>query len=94
MLARRPFVVMGGRHHLASLRQLGFHTFGEFWDEGYDDHGMQHRVHEILKVIDVISQWSTDRVHQTLLDMQPTLEHNYNVFMALTHNKISKTFRE
>jgi hypothetical protein len=33
----KPFLVYGPKHFLARLRQLGFHTWGEIWDESYDD---------------------------------------------------------
>ncbi len=94
ILARRPFITMGGRHHLANLRKLGFQTFNHLWDEGYDDYGMQWRVHEILKLVDTISQWPVEKLQQILQDMQPILEHNYRTFMSLSYAKIQKVFNE
>lgn len=94
IVARRPFITMGGLNHLENLRRLGFKTFNEFWDEGYDEYGMQHRVNEIAKLLDTISTWSVEKIQRTLQDMQPILEHNYNTFMNLTHNKIQKTFND
>jgi hypothetical protein len=85
---------MGGRHHLANLRKLGFQTFNHLWDEGYDDYGMQWRVHEILKLVDTISQWPVEKLQQILQDMQPILEHNYRTFMSLSYAKIQKVFNE
>ena len=94
ILARRPFISMAGRHHLVNLRRLGFRTFNDIWDEGYDDYGMQHRVRQILKLIDTIAGWSQQELQQKLIDMQPILDHNYNVFMTLTHSKIQRTFND
>jgi len=94
ILARRPFITMGGRNHLANLRKLGFRTFNNIWDEGYDEYGMQWRVQEILKLIDTISSWSVEKMQQVLQDMQPILEHNYQTFMTLTHQKIQRTFND
>lgn len=94
ILARRPFITMGGRNHLANLKQLGFRTFNDVWDEGYDEYGMQWRVKEILKLIDTISQWSIEKMQQVLQDMQPILEHNYQTFMTLTHQQIQRTFND
>lgn len=94
IIARRPFVTMGGRHHLANLRRLGFRTFNNIWDEGYDDYGMQHRVVEILKLIDTMASWNVEQMQQKLIDMQDILDHNYNVFMALSHSNIQKIFNE
>jgi hypothetical protein len=94
MLARRPFITMGGRNQLANLKRLGFQTFSDFWDEGYDEYGMQRRIHEILKLANTISQWPVEKMQQVLQDMQPNLEHNYKTFMSLTHTKIRQTFDE
>jgi hypothetical protein len=94
VLARRPFITMGGRHHLANLRKLGFQTFNNIWDEGYDDYGMQWRVREILKLIDTIGTWPVEKMQHVLQEMQPILDHNYNVFMTLTHQKIQKIFND
>ena len=94
MLACRPFITMGGRNQLANLKRLGFQTFSDFWDEGYDEYGMQRRAHEILKLANTISQWPVEKMQQVLQDMQPNLEHNYKTFMSLTHTKIRQTFDE
>jgi len=94
ILARRPFITMGGRNHLANLRRLGFQTFNEFWDEGYDEYGMQWRVREILKLINTIGLWSPEKLITTLNNMQSVLDHNYDVFMALTHQQIQNTFND
>lgn len=94
IIARRPFITMGGLNHLANLRRLGFRTFNNFWDEGYDEYGMQHRIREIGKLLDTISKWPVEKLASTLQDMQEIVDHNYNVFMSLTHKKIQDTFDE
>lgn len=94
IIARRPFIIMGGRHHLANLRKLGFKTFNDVWDEGYDDYGMQWRIHEILKLVDTISKWSPEQLENKLKEIQPILDHNYNVFMGLSHATIQLTFND
>jgi hypothetical protein len=92
ILARRPFITMGARNHLANLKKLGFKTFNDIWDEGYDEYTMQHRVKEIEKLLEHISHWSQPKLIQVLEQMQPILDHNYEVFTQLTHQKIMKIF--
>jgi hypothetical protein len=94
IIARRPFITMGGLHHLANLRRLGFRTFNNFWDEGYDEYGMQHRVKQIDILLDQIATWSTAKLITTLHQMQEILDHNYKVFTALTHQQIKNTFND
>ena len=93
IIARRPFITMGGRNHLANLRRLGFQTFNKFWDEGYDEYGMQHRVHQIIKLLETISGWSTDKLANTLKEMQTILDHNYKVFLTLNFPIIERVFK-
>jgi hypothetical protein len=92
IVARRPFITMGGRNHLANLRRLGFRTFNEFWDEGYDEYGMQWRVTEILKLINTIGLWSPEKLISVLSDMQPILDYNYQLFSTLAFSDIQRTF--
>lgn len=94
IIAHRPFISMAGRNHLANLRRLGFRTFNNIWDEGYDEYGMQHRVREILKLIDNISTWPAEKLITTLNDMQEILDHNYITFLSLTPQKIQRTFND
>ncbi len=37
ILYMRPFVVIGGPFTLRYLRELGFETFSDYWDESYDE---------------------------------------------------------
>lgn len=94
IIARRPFISMAGLNHLANLKKLGFRTFNDFWDEGYDEYGMQHRVREIIKLLDTISKWTPAQLINKLNNMQEILDHNYNVFMQLSHAKIQQTFND
>lgn len=92
IIARRPFITMAGVGHLANLRRLGFRTFNEFWDEGYDDCGMGNRVQQILTQLEIISCWDQTTMTQKLHDMKDILDHNYQVLQTLTHSKIQRTF--
>jgi len=37
LIAGMPFVIVATPHFLKYLRELGFHTYNELWDESYDD---------------------------------------------------------
>ena len=37
ILTKRPFILLGARHSLAALKDLGFRSFDSWIDEGYDD---------------------------------------------------------
>jgi len=81
ILLKKPFITFGSRDFLAYLRQMGFRTFADFWDEDYDGYEQGDRLKKIYKVIDDISTMSSAKLQTMYWDMQYTLEHNYNVLM-------------
>jgi hypothetical protein len=92
MLARRPFISVTPVNHLANLKRLGFRTFSKYWDEGYDQYGTAGRIHEIAKVLKIISNWTPAELADTLTDMQEIFEHNYQTLMSMTATTVEKTF--
>ena len=75
---KHPFLLAAVPGTLAKLRELGFRTFGDFWDESYDhidDHWS--RAQEILRICDQISKWDDDEVRDFRRRVKPILEHNY-----------------
>lgn len=93
MVARRPFVIMSSREFLVNLRRLGFRTFDKWWDEGYDYLEHELRIQEIRKLLDNIARWPQQKLKQTLIEMQPVLDHNLEVFTSLTAAKVEEVFR-
>jgi hypothetical protein len=81
MLLKKPFVVMGPKCFLIHLRQMGFRTFYEFWDEDYDGYEPNQKYTMILKLIDDLSKKSTGELEHMYRAMQPILDHNYNLLV-------------
>ncbi len=90
IIFKHPIILMSSINTLKNLKRLGFKTFDQWWDEGYDDYSDQDRVREILKLVDTLSKWSVDQCHRTLIEMQDVLDHNYQVFCDLTYSKIDQ----
>ena len=82
---KTPFILQAGQYSLRRLRQLGFRTFSQWWDEGYDEDPGFQRINEIRKVIDRLSLYSLDQLRAMLIDMQPVLDHNYEIMMQLKY---------
>jgi hypothetical protein len=87
MLLKKPFIIMGPRCNLIHLRQMGFRTFNEFWNEDYDGYDATDKYLRILKVIDTIAAKSTAQLEQMYVDMQPILTHNYNLLLEKKFSK-------
>lgn len=81
MLMKKPFIIMGSKCFLLHLRQMGFKTFYEFWDETYDGHRPETQYLQILKVIDTIANKSKEELFEMYNQMQSILEHNYNLLI-------------
>lgn len=76
---KKPFVLISSPFCLKYLKELGFKTFGEFWDESYDDErDPLKRMDKILNLIDWIYSKSYEELGQLTEAMSPILEHNFN----------------
>lgn len=79
MLLKKPFIVFGAKDYLLYLRQMGFRTFGDFWNEDYDGYTEGDRYVRILSLIDELASRSVKELEQMHWDMQYTLDHNYQL---------------
>jgi len=87
MLLKKPMIVMASANYLEHLRQMGFRTFSDFWDEDYDGYEGTDRYNKILKLIDKLSQLSVDQLETMYWDMQYTLDHNYDLLVSGKFNQ-------
>lgn len=94
MVARKPFIVVGPGNFLKNLRRLGFRTFHDFWDEGYDEYGPTQRIQEIEKLIQELSTKTVGEMQQLVNSMQSILDHNFDMFHSLTYEQIERTFND
>ena len=90
MLLKKPFMVFGSRDYLAYLRQMGFRTFHDFWDEGYGEDPDNCHVPAMIQNIQQLAKLSVAELEQMYIEMTPILEHNYSRLLELndTHFKI------
>lgn len=79
MLYKMPFMMVGGKHSLKLLKQFGFKTFNEYWDEEYDNFdNLADRIDMLtdnLHKLSLLSQNELDNLHEKML---PIVEHNFN----------------
>lgn len=87
MLLKKPFIHMGSKCFLIHLRQMGFRTFHDFWDEDYDGHYPHNRYAKILKLIDDLSTKSTKELQDMYISMKTILDHNYQLLIEKTFSK-------
>jgi hypothetical protein len=66
---------------LQYLRDYGFKTFGQWWDEGYDSiEDPAERMQAVADVVNGIGNMSLPELEKLRTSMQPVLDYNYNWF--------------
>lgn len=86
MLLKKPFIVFGSKDYLAYLRQMGFRTFADFWNEDYDGYQGKERYIRLIKLINYIAGLSRTQLETMHWDMQFTIDHNYNLLVDKKYN--------
>lgn len=92
IIAKRPFLLQGPTNFLKNLRSLGFQTFSNWWDEGYDESPADARYQTFKFALDYIAEQSNATLDAWYNEMQPVLEHNYQVLQTLNNKKIFSVF--
>jgi hypothetical protein len=77
IIAKTPFVIMGPRGYLENLKRIGFRTFGQWWDEGYDEYTGYQRLGVIQNLLTEFFFWSPEQLAEVLGEMSETLNYNY-----------------
>jgi hypothetical protein len=75
-----PFVIVGTQGSLKYLRSYGFRTFGDVWDESYDDEDDDVRIEKIARLLKELDDLSPDRKQKIFESAYDVIEHNWNHF--------------
>jgi hypothetical protein len=91
MVARRAFICFSGQHYLRNLKSLGFKTFDNVIDESYDTIADTHqRFSMAWQQVEYLCRQDPKNI---IPQIQTTLEHNYQHFLATDwHSEIKKYF--
>ena len=82
LLYKQPFIMMGPPNMLKKLKELGFKTFNDVWDESYDE-TLNHteRFYKIIDLCEKISKWPQIRKVLAMQKCKSIVEHNFNVLL-------------
>jgi len=83
-----PFIVFGPQGHLSNLQRCGFRTFGNYWDESYDDFAGIDRIDKIKKIISTLCMQTQTQLQDMYHDMMPILQHNQNRLSKITPGEL------
>ena len=93
IITKTPFIVLGPQNFIKNLRQMGFKTFSQWWDEGYSEDGSDWSVKLILQLIDELASKTINELSSMYQDMQSVLEYNYNLFQELQSNQFFQDYK-
>ena len=83
MVMRQPFIVFAAPGTLRYLRDYGFRTFNDIWDESYDeeiDHSA--RQEKILRLIKNLSRLPVNEFKKILDKCQSVIDYNQQYFFS------------
>lgn len=87
IVAGKPMLIYGPRDYLANLRDLGFRTWHDHWDESYDSlegPGRWHRIKQCMKDINIqdidrsIAEHNQQRLTELIKEHSPTKPYPYD----------------
>lgn len=93
---KHPFIIVGAQGSLEAMRNLGYKTFGEFWDESYDKiHDPKARMVAIVNVCREIGSWDNQKILEFKRGVKDILDYNFNLLRQspeeLVSERIAKT---
>lgn len=88
IVMQQPFVLVSCQGSLEYLRGYGFKTFGDFWNEDYDDLGDDVRIMRIGKLLSDLHSLSGKEKKQLQRHLTPIVEYNFRWFYSQDFEKL------
>lgn len=83
-----PFIIFGNPGTLKKLKELGFKTFSDWWDESYDDElDTTERLYKIIDILNYLKTLSNDDLYGIREQMKETLEWNQHIYREMVTDK-------
>ncbi len=92
----QPFILIGPHLYLNELRKLGFKTFGDFWDESYDEiKNPQDRYLKLREVILDLNKKTISELNLLYKNIKDICIYNNTKFNSMKiENSIDKIFKK
>ena len=88
MLLKMPFILVGDPFVLCRLREAGYRTFHDFWDESYDEEpNAQKRMQMVFSVIEKLYKMPRKDFVSMMQECEYILEHNLKRLRDLSDNE-------
>jgi hypothetical protein len=93
MVHRHPFILVGPYKTLENLKNMGYKTFSDFWDESYDD--IEDPTERLLKIVEIckdIHNWDNTRKKQFFYKSMIITNHNHALLTSQYPDNMRKNF--
>lgn len=80
ILLQKPFVIAGHKGSLQYLKDLGYKTFSNVWDESYDSMEENDRLNSLLKLYEKFLHASGSEMQEICYKTIDILEHNRETY--------------
>jgi hypothetical protein len=93
MVHRHPFILVGPYKTLEHLKDMGYKTFSDFWDESYDD--IKDPTERLLKIVEIckdIHLWDDAKKKQFFYKSMIITNHNYDLLTSQYPDNMRKNF--
>lgn len=75
---KQPFIMLSAPGSLQHVKEMGFQTFNNFWDESYDlETNHETRFLMITKILKDIASWDSKKLEEFTEQVKPILEYNF-----------------
>lgn len=89
---KRPLIIFGAAGCIKLLKDQGFQTFNQWWDEDYDNEpDIEKRVDMIIEIVKYLASLDLEKSKVMCQEMKSLLDYNYQHFIsAFPLNELSK----
>lgn len=95
ILNLQPFVIVGAPGSLKLLHEMGYETFNEWIDEGYDKiKNDEERLHACFQILYELAYMSDSDLVQMTKDMIPVLAHNQQLLLNTKRDKLEDLLKK
>jgi hypothetical protein len=86
----QPFIIVGAQGSLKQLRDMGYKTFDDVLDQGYDSiQNTTERWHYAMDVLTKLLSKDITEIHNIYISLKNDIIHNQQLFMSSKANRIN-----
>ena len=88
----RPWLIIGAQNSIAQLRNWGFQSFNQWWDETYDQlPNILDRIQTVTKILCDLEHQDLQKIEQEML---PVLQHNQQHLVTFQKQNLNDLVKE